>query len=742
MDLSGAAIRNIKVLCTDMKSGQSTIQLPMRVNIPYYQRPYKWGKDNIEKLIGDFKDNKDNDYFIGSVVMVGVNDKPHDVIDGQQRITTMFLLEYLFFLLQRAYTEELIVTKDRLNIQSSLSKLTEAAYLVFGEKIGDTFDKLSSSIMSELNNDKTEEAFKTVLPMYQKGAFLPKKTTDSEKYEESYKKELCKLLKKRDTSLALKYKRKSYNEKMNTALAKCMMKMSYSDIPNFTRENDDDNLVNHYLDALEQLFNCICKVEGDKKLSPMDYAVKILEYMDSMLEKINFCVIITGNTKDAYILFEVLNDRAFEIEDLDLIKNLFYKWYDDKTNEKAKVVDECIEEVDRLWVEEIFTANTGKEITKMISYFAATYFTADGKLKYNDNEKYRELLEKEYLKKLEKYNSTSLKNDINIYQMISMILKKYKVAVQKRNDVCIEVSKNVSKSITYKTIHLLNTLKQFGVLAALINIIVKKYVDDNTSNGVISINGFNEYLEEIENDVSYNNQNLVKIHEIAFQLWKNSLLCPDATLPREEAKEIIKSNNTKSLDLGYKIDADTLDSMKDLFEKWMVEWRYSRSDNNIRAKVLFLYLYQLDKDNNKLKRRVTARAIQPGVELELDHMEASKINDAMKNKYFTPKDKEIRETYTDAIGNFMILDNKNNNNKNNSPLVFALKYYKEMCKDHWLIEEVENMKTDSDYFENYGNGPEDYKPKKEFFNERRSRLKKYFIAILTSNLKDNEMKID
>lgn len=42
-----------------------------------------------------------------------------------------------------------------------------------------------------------------------------------------------------------------------------------------------------------------------------------------MLEHIKFCVIITGNENDAYTLFEVLNDRALDIEDLDLIKNLF-----------------------------------------------------------------------------------------------------------------------------------------------------------------------------------------------------------------------------------------------------------------------------------------------------------------------------------------------------------------------------------------------------------------------------------
>ena len=48
MDLKGAEIRNVKNLCSEMGSKEN---VPMRVNIPYYQRPYKWGEDNIKNLI-------------------------------------------------------------------------------------------------------------------------------------------------------------------------------------------------------------------------------------------------------------------------------------------------------------------------------------------------------------------------------------------------------------------------------------------------------------------------------------------------------------------------------------------------------------------------------------------------------------------------------------------------------------------------------------------------------------------
>ena len=60
--------------------------------IPNYQRPYSWDKDNIADLLGDlsnsFIDNKNEEYFCGSLVLVkNDKDKRFDVIDGQQRLT-------------------------------------------------------------------------------------------------------------------------------------------------------------------------------------------------------------------------------------------------------------------------------------------------------------------------------------------------------------------------------------------------------------------------------------------------------------------------------------------------------------------------------------------------------------------------------------------------------------------------------------------------------------------------------
>jgi len=64
--------------------------------IPSYQRPYSWGKENVQELLEDvweaFEANEP-EYFIGSVITVErEKDRLYDVVDGQQRLTTLNLV--------------------------------------------------------------------------------------------------------------------------------------------------------------------------------------------------------------------------------------------------------------------------------------------------------------------------------------------------------------------------------------------------------------------------------------------------------------------------------------------------------------------------------------------------------------------------------------------------------------------------------------------------------------------------
>lgn len=66
--------------------------------IPGFQRPYVWGKDEIETLLEDLENAQKaqlQDYFIGNVVFYTAfmnNFNVSIILDGQQRLTTIFLL--------------------------------------------------------------------------------------------------------------------------------------------------------------------------------------------------------------------------------------------------------------------------------------------------------------------------------------------------------------------------------------------------------------------------------------------------------------------------------------------------------------------------------------------------------------------------------------------------------------------------------------------------------------------------
>lgn len=62
--------------------------------IPNFQREYDWDKDNIEDFLNDIEEADENEnYFIGHMVFKGeFNRNSFDVIDGQQRITTITIL--------------------------------------------------------------------------------------------------------------------------------------------------------------------------------------------------------------------------------------------------------------------------------------------------------------------------------------------------------------------------------------------------------------------------------------------------------------------------------------------------------------------------------------------------------------------------------------------------------------------------------------------------------------------------
>lgn len=117
--------------------------------MPIYQRPYSWDKDRVEQLWADIfeayenhKENpsQDNNYFLGSLVVVKNKNGAYDVVDGQQRITTLTIL----FCVLRDLKLDAITAYNK-KIQNSIANLVD--------------DKVRLKLTTQLNNQAIFEEY-------------------------------------------------------------------------------------------------------------------------------------------------------------------------------------------------------------------------------------------------------------------------------------------------------------------------------------------------------------------------------------------------------------------------------------------------------------------------------------------------------------------------------------------------------------------------------------------------------
>lgn len=107
-------------------SEQTTYQIPI------YQRNYAWSEDEIKTLVSDVYDaltkNDGLPYYIGTLVTYKRGDSSYEVIDGQQRLTTIYLmllaLKDLKLLAQETVFSSQLTYMARSNSAETLRKLS------------------------------------------------------------------------------------------------------------------------------------------------------------------------------------------------------------------------------------------------------------------------------------------------------------------------------------------------------------------------------------------------------------------------------------------------------------------------------------------------------------------------------------------------------------------------------------------------------------------------------------------
>ena len=132
--------------------------------IPDYQRPYAWGEKECQTLWDDVftfafpnndcdQFNKDNDeYFLGPIVTYKNDDGKMEIIDGQQRLTTLMLLLRAFYDKYGSMKNERAVKTSK-QIEQCIWKTDE-----FGDP-----DKSALKIDSEVATDNDKDEFLSIL---------------------------------------------------------------------------------------------------------------------------------------------------------------------------------------------------------------------------------------------------------------------------------------------------------------------------------------------------------------------------------------------------------------------------------------------------------------------------------------------------------------------------------------------------------------------------------------------------
>ncbi|WP_448520744.1 DUF262 domain-containing protein [Schleiferia thermophila] len=131
--------------------------------IPDYQRPYAWEEEQCQTLWDDIfafafpdnnsdKFNSDDEYFLGSIVIFENDKGKKEVIDGQQRLTTLMLL-------LRAFYAKFGNMKDKNSIRTS-ERIAQCIWKTneFGQP---NLDELK--INSEVATDNDKEEFLQIL---------------------------------------------------------------------------------------------------------------------------------------------------------------------------------------------------------------------------------------------------------------------------------------------------------------------------------------------------------------------------------------------------------------------------------------------------------------------------------------------------------------------------------------------------------------------------------------------------
>lgn len=232
-------------------------------HIPKYQRAYTWKKENWEALYDDI-DSNDLGHFLGAIICVKKNKedgqtKIYDVIDGQQRLTTLSIFLMALYNKSKMLMQEVGWNEDLL---TQVSDLKRQLIYSSNDKLYDKFDTEET----EGNRYK----YLRLVPSTQKSNY--------EDYKYVLKNELG--LISRDMDQPSYYSRRG-------------IKKAYD----------------YFTDRLNKL-----------EASSKDFRSALMN-LNNKVQSVNLINVIVGSSADAFIIFETVNNRGIPLTAIDIIKN-------------------------------------------------------------------------------------------------------------------------------------------------------------------------------------------------------------------------------------------------------------------------------------------------------------------------------------------------------------------------------------------------------------------------------------
>lgn len=744
-------------------SGGNTLNI--RVN--FYQRPYRWPARKVTDLFEDYIENRKSsdsnnyEYFLGAVVFVDERndaEKNHSktwkyqVVDGQQRFTTLFLFNYIKYML-------LIRKVDGAARNNSSTDFIEGLQAIEDCYAGFIGNKNVSVIQNA--NRALRDAFDTAnrnrkpidgqdLNQWRKQiGWIENPDISSQSYFDDCKAAMSSFL--QNEIMNIFYDNSNFNQGLKDALSDIVVMFSDASdaalcedpIDNYD-ETDDTRVEFPYVDRAYGIFDQIKKFYGE--LSPgaqstYDKLSGYIKTIDEMLQNIKLCMIVTSNEDDAYKLFETLNDRSEAVNDLELLKDYFFKTYTETSGDTQSVINSNIADLDDKWRTIFFSY---EDLEPEIFEYMTVFFT--GNTSKNTNEKRRKLI-KAYLSKYTRtgvqYSKDVIKRDFEYMEYIRVILidihrmDNTNHCKSKKEDpqLSLYIENDTKASAVKRALGLAINVSYQVVVGSLICDIIHNYESNARANSV----SFSQYIKDVF-DEGVCKQNYPGLWKDAAILWRVVILSKSYMSPKLFSDKLAQQCNVDQIGTNRNVndqlimfdpnEYDESDLMNE-FDEWIHEWKFQDGIGKIKIKNLFMHMFlRYDRDDKKdelvLNQTITRTYANDAILQDLDHMEAKTVNRQGGNevKYFHYNLSD-RAQFTNSLGNMIPLPVTINRGKHNTPMIETIQSFPSENLKGWIFDMV------TDEF-NANNEVIKGKtvPKEDFFTTRKDRLVAYFKRIV------------